>query len=287
MESFSQTIKNEIFTQAMKSKNCCLFSFFYGAMFLAKEESGLKTIYLANAKNLESVYSVGSKLFFKKKEKLTVNKRKFSIFADEIRYSTIAEIEKNIIKCAKCRDSFLRGLFFTYGTVSDPNKSYRLELVFDESDKLDEILTFLESYGFNPRRAKRSNKVLLYFTKNEEVEEVLARLGTFTAAFSIMNSKINKDLRSSVNRKTNCDAANINKALSASQKYIEVINKLKELDMFDSMPETLKEAANLRIIHSDLSFAELGRMFNTPISKSGVYHRLERIVDFYNSLITK
>ncbi len=287
MESFSQKIKNEIVTQIEKSRVCCIFSFLYGAMFLAKLENDFYNIYLANAKNLESLYNIGIKAFSKKREKLAVSKKMFSINSDEIRYFTIAEIEKSIMKCTKCKDSFLKGLFFAYGTVNDPNKSYRLEFVLDDPVKAEEVQSILLSYGFNPKIAKRNNKILYYFTKNEEVEEILARLGTFTAAFSIMNSKINKEMRSNINRMTNCDSANINKALNASQKYIDVINKIIELDMFDSMPDSLKEAASLRIKHKDMNFIELGRLFSPPISKSGVYHRLERIVKHYEEIIKK
>lgn len=284
MESFSQKIKNEIVTQIEKSRMCCVFSFLYGAMFLSKLESDLFVLSLANAKNLESLYNIGVKAFSKKREKLSISKKMFSIASDEIRYFTIAEIKKNIMKCTRCMDNFLKGLFFAYGTVNDPNKSYRLEFVLDDSIKAEEVKGLLLSYGFSPKTAKRKNKLLYYFTKNEEVEEILARLGTFTAAFSIMNSKINKEMRSNINRMTNCDSANINKALNASQKYIDIINKIIELDMFDSMPNSLKEAASLRITHKDMNFIELGRLFSPPISKSGVCHRLERIVKYYEEI---
>ena len=281
MLSFCQEIKNEIIAQFEKSRTCCLVSFLYGAMFASSKENEYNRVYSTNVKNVMNLYDTLIRLFSKKKEKIQIFQKHLAVHESEMRYSTIVEIEKETLKCPKCRDSFLKGLFYVYGTVNDPSKSYRLEFVFGNELKGKEAFSYFVSLGLTPKFASRNNKTVIYFTKSEQVEEILARLGTYTAAFSVMNNKINKDMRNSVNRMTNCDSANINKALAATKRYIEVINKLIEADKFDLLPKELKEIALIRIENVDLNFVEIGRLLDPPISKSGVYHRLERILKFY------
>ena len=109
-------------------------------------------------------------------------------------------------------------------------------------------------------------------------------MGANNSAFVVMNSKINKELRNIANRVANCDNANINKTLLATEKYINAILQLKELGKIEQLSEPLREMAKMRLEYKELNFVQLGKMFNPPISKSGVYHRLEKILEFYNNL---
>ena len=173
------------------------------------------------------------------------------------------------------------------GAISDPQKSYRLELVFNDEHKQSEIKDLLISIGIEPLITLRDDKYVIYLRKSEAIEDFFANIGATSLAFDIMNSKINKELINNANRVTNCDSANINKSLSASEKYISVITELVENDSINMLPSHLREMALKRIEFKELSFTELGRQFNPPISKSGVYHRLEKILEFYKEILEK
>ena len=181
----------------------------------------------------------------------------------------------------------MKGLYLAIGAISDPDKSYRLELIFNEEEKAYQICDAIMELGIEPLKTIRAGKTVVYLRKSEAIEDFFANIGATSLAFDMMNSKINKELINNANRITNCDAANINKALNASNKYITVINDLIESKKVYSLPEHLQEMALKRIEYKELSFLELGKQFSPPISKSGVYHRLEKIVDFYNELKEK
>jgi DNA-binding protein WhiA len=138
--------------------------------------------------------------------------------------------------------------------------------------------------GLNAKISNRGGKYFVYLKRSEDVSDLLALCGCNSPSFEIINCRINKDIRNRVNRATNCDSANISKSISASQKYLSAINFLMEKCLIDSLPDNLKEIALLRIENPDSSFAELGRLANPTISKSGVFHRLEKVLEFYNKI---
>lgn len=287
MISFSKKVKKELCLVNNKLKNCCGYSFIYGFMLCSSFVDGKRVIKILNSDAGESFLSVCSQLNIKSTYGYSYEKNRVSINADFFRSNGYLEIRKNVIKCQKCKESFLRGLFLAVGSVSDPEKSYRLELIFDNEELPEQITLMLNEIGIEPLRAKRNGKSLLYLRKSEAIEDFFANIGATSLAFDIMNSKINKELINNANRVTNCDAANINKALMASDKYNTVIIRLQEAGAISSLPEHLQEMAQKRIEFKELSFQELGKQFSPPISKSGVHHRLEKILDFYNEFKEK
>ena len=162
-----------------------------------------------------------------------------------------------------------------------------MELVFDEEEIANGISDFLLEFRIEALKAKRNDKTVLYLRKSEAIEDFFANIGATSLAFDIMNSKINKELINIANRITNCDAANINKAVAAANKYNEVITKLIETKCISMLSPQLQEMAYKRIENKELSFLELGKQFAPPISKSGVHHRLEKILAFYEELKEK
>ena len=281
MISFSKKVKSELCDVGDKLKVCCGYSLLYGMLFCSKIEGDYAKQKVLNS-DVGDLFLYLCNLFSIKKEyDFTYTKSFISIKKDFIRGTTIKDFNKKIIRCGKCKESFLRGVFLVNGNVSDPEKSYRLDLMFDDENKLIEIKELLLDLGINCMTANRNCKYVLYLRKSESIEDFFARVGATSLAFDIMNSKINKDLVNNANRVTNCDSANINKSLLATNKYITVINKLIASDKINSLPEQLKEIALKRIEFKELSFSDLGRQMNPPISKSGVCHRLEKILKFY------
>ena len=127
----------------------------------------------------------------------------------------------------------------------------------------------------------------MYTKDNEAIADFLGLIGANNFAYDVINSKIEKEIRNEANRVTNCDSANINKSISASQKYCDTITKLNEEGYFDDLPDLLKEMAQKRMDMPSLNLAELGRQFNPPLSKSCVHHRLEKIIQFYDRVKNK
>lgn len=287
MISFSKKVKMELCQANAKLKNCCGYSFLYGFMLCSTVLDGKNIIKILNSDVGNNFVSVCQQLNVKSSFEYSYIKNRVSIKSDFFRFEGYDEIRKNVIKCQRCKESFLRGLFLAIGSVSDPDKSYRLELIFESHEISEKIANMLTEIGINALKTERNGKYLLYLRKSEAIEDFFANIGGTSLAFDIMNSKINKELINNANRVTNCDAANINKAVLASNKYNTVINHLNEFGAIVRLPEHLQEMALKRIEFKELSFSELGKQFSPPISKSGVHHRLEKIVEFYEELKEK
>lgn len=193
----------------------------------------------------------------------------------------------NHFKCASCFTYFLKGLFVAYGNVTNPEKSYHLELSFVSEEERDCVSDILEDNGMSMKKGKRKNRFLLYIKDSTQIEDFFAVIGANKLAFDLMNSKILREVRSDANRQMNCDMANIKKTLSAAGKHIEIIGDMMERDLIIRLPKDLRETAELRYENTQASMAELGLLHNPPISKSGVKHRLDKIVDFYEEIKAK
>lgn len=182
-------------------------------------------------------------------------------------------------RCDVCRIVFWRKLFTVYGSVTDPLKSYHMEFSFYFEEERDAVLDLLADSGFDFRASHRKNKYILYIKDSAAIEDFLVYTGASAAAFDVMNSKIVHEFRNSVNRQVNCDTANIEKQLQAVKKYTDAIQWLIDSEKIDSLPSDLKETAMLRIENDQLSLADLGKLMNPPVSKSGIRHRLEKILE--------
>jgi len=187
-------------------------------------------------------------------------------------------------RCDGCLVCLVRELYLRYGTMTDPMKRYHLDLSFPSEEEREAAHAVLSSAGFEMFPSERKGKPILYYKKSDDIEDFLAYIGASAAAFDMMNARIVKDFRNSVNRQVNCDTANIGKQLEASQKYIEAIQALNETGNIHKLPETLKKTAQLRVENSQLSLAELGHICEPQVSKSGMKHRMEKIYEYYCSL---
>ena len=281
-ESFSNNVKRELLLEE-KIKKCCAFSLIYGFAFLGNEENGEIVIKKANAENASLLSKTISSILKGKSVFYNDKTREIRLNKGIMRFSTIAEIQKEIFKCDNCSGYFLRALFLMCGTVNNPSKSYSLELVFEDENKRNAIIDLLEQFDFSPRKTLRNGKHILYFRNGDQIEKLLAKIGAVNSTFEFINSKIFKEVTNNANRVANCDNANITKALKASEKYIDAILELIESGKIESLPEQLQETAKLRIQFKELNFEQLGKKFSPPISKSGIYHRLEKILEFYKN----
>ena len=187
---------------------------------------------------------------------------------------------QSILRCAcdGCRAMFLRGAFLALGTLNDPHKSFHLEFLLPDERMADVLSGELAKVGYPPRRITRKNGVGLYFKDSGSVEDVVALMGAQHTIFEIINSRIERDIRNNENRATNCVAKNIEKTISAATRQIEAINLLMEHGKLDRLPEFLRVSAMVRYRNPDATLDELVALHDPPISKSGLNHRLAKLL---------
>ncbi len=185
-------------------------------------------------------------------------------------------------KC--CKKAFLRGAFLGSGSITDPNKSYHLEIASSNELLSANLMRLMEQIGISARETQRRESFLVYLKDSELVCDFLAATGAFNARMSLENTKMTKELRNRANRIVNCDSANLDKTIAASEKHIRAIEKIMAVRGLDSLPEKLAEIAELRINEPELSLIDLGKMMDPPLGKSGVNHRLNKILEIAEKL---
>lgn len=177
--------------------------------------------------------------------------------------------------------AFLRGVFVSCGSVTDPNKEYHLELVLPENDRTPALLDFIAEHGMSLketfRGGARSKKTVLYAKESELIEDCLTYIGAANHSMEIMQVKIVKDFRNRVNRSVNCENANLDKTVAASNKSTADIEYIFSTMGADWLSPDLRETARLRVENPEMSLSELCGMFPEKISRSGLNHRLKKL----------
>ena len=191
--------------------------------------------------------------------------------------NTALHINFGILEDECCRASFLRGVFFAGGSITDPLKSYHLELNTSHRNVSLEMDVLLQDTGFQPKDVLRNGGYITYFKQSEHIEDLLTLIGAPVAAMNIMTAKMEKELSNRVNRRLNCDSANLSKTVSASQEQLEAIRQLEDADMLISLPDKLRQTATLRLLNPELTLTELAEEFDPPLTKSCLNHRLRKL----------
>lgn len=173
--------------------------------------------------------------------------------------------------------AFLRGVFVCCGSVTDPTKEYHLELVLPLSERAEPLHRFITEHGMAMKRTLRGKATVLYVKESELIEDFLTYIGAGNHALEIMRVKIEKDFRNRVNRSVNCDSANLDKTVAASEKVRRDIAFIIEKVGFNALKPELRETARLRLDNPESSLSELCAMFDPPISRSGLNHRLKKL----------
>lgn len=175
---------------------------------------------------------------------------------------------------------FLRGVFLGVGSVTDPHKSYHLELVFKEEWQAQWISQLLQSrYSLNAKIVSRKKSFVCYLKESENISDFLTIVGSVSSLLDYENTRVYKQVMNKINRAINCDTANINKATDAAIVQLEAIRILQEANALSKLGEKCIEIAELRIENPELSLTELGQLTYPPISKSGCNHRMKKIIE--------
>ncbi len=202
---------------------------------------------------------------------------------DEIEYkeNKILLKEDIIKKALKENDilekAFVRGTFLGSGSISNPQSTYHLEILFETRENAKIVLEILEQYQIFCKILKKKNDYSLYTKDGDEIANFLALIQANKSVLSFEDVRVLRDIRNRVNRKVNCETANLSKTINAAVKQIEDIKYLQETEEFKHLSTSLQEIAILRLENPDASLQELGKLLKTPIGKSGVNHRLKAI----------
>ena len=182
-----------------------------------------------------------------------------------------------LIQQSCCKRSFIRGAFLAAGSVNNPQKAYHLEIVCGALCQAKQIQGIMQSFDVDARIVPRKKSQILYVKEGSHIVDLLNIMGAHKSLMSFENTRIYKDMRNSVNRRVNCEMANISKTANAAVRQMEDILYIQNKKGFESLPDNLKEIALLRLEYPDMPMKELGTYLDPPVGKSGVNHRFRRI----------
>lgn len=208
----------------------------------------------------------------------------FEAYGLEKNSSVSAHVNFANLEEEHCRTAFLRGAFLAGGSVTDPLKSYHLELATSHFHVGREVPALMQEAGFLPKTTTRKGNYITYFKQSEHIEDFLTAIGAPISAMDMMTAKLERDLRGSVNRRVNCDAANLDKLVAAAQHQIEAIHKLEEHGLLVSQPAKIQEAAKLRTENPELTLSQLAVLCDPPVTKSAFNHRLRKLVELAENI---
>ena len=190
----------------------------------------------------------------------------------------------SIIKTQDEKRSLIRGAFMGGGLLNNPTNKYHLEILLSSENNKNIIKELLNEFEISVKELNRRNGYSIYIKDGESISNFLALIGANSSVVRYEEIRVIKDKRNKVNRLVNCETANLNKTIRASLEQIEAINKIKANKKFDALPDELKEVAELRLKNTECSLSELGSMLSKPIGRSGVNHRLNRIIKIANEI---
>ncbi len=247
--SYSSELKKSLKDISMKKK-CCRRAFFYGEMLFLPSN----------------------------KREQEIDWTKFGYQAD----SNPDRIIKENFRCASCKSSFLRGAFCSVGTVSNPEKSFHFELKIKDKALSDCLFDFISDNCIEMKQIERKSAYSLYLKKGDDIEDIMHYMGAGKEAFQVANEKIKRDFSNLANRRSNFEVVNIRKTVDAASESMEAIKKLIKKGKLSELPKGIAETARLRIENPFANLEELASLHSNRISKSGVNHRLKKLIELAN-----
>lgn len=195
----------------------------------------------------------------------------------ELRAGIIGKANHLIIQKACCKRAFIRGAFISSGSMSNPKKAYHLEVVLSDIHKAEQLKEVIQAFDIDAKIVMRKRNYVVYIKEGSQIVDLLNVMEAHVSLMDLENVRILKEMRNSINRQVNCEAANISKTVVAASKQIDDIIYIRDSVGFGDLAEGLEDIARLRIQNPEDSLKELGAMLVPPIGKSGVNHRLRKL----------
>lgn len=183
-----------------------------------------------------------------------------------------------------CKRTFIRGAFLAAGSISSPEKFYHFEIVCNTFEKASQLATIINYFEIEAKIVERKKHFVVYIKEGSSIVDILNVMEAHVALMNLENVRIMKDMRNNVNRKVNCETANINKTVAAAVKQLEDIKYIRDTIGFTKLTPQLREMAEIRLDNPEASLKELGELVSPPVGKSGVNHRLRKLSEFANEL---
>lgn len=275
--SFSSEVKEELSKINNFSKKEFIEAELIGYLLSAntKIEKASLEFFTENEFNIERIYKILFKLEIEYEPE--IKGKTYTAKITNIKLRKVEELEKEEEKKA-----LVRGIFLGSGSVNDPNKKYHLEILLNNKDIAQYIQNILKESGIKTKILEKNNT--LYIKEGEEISKFLAFIGAQKSVLKFEDIRVMKDMRNTVNRQVNCETANLNKTVGAAVVQMDAINFLKKMKKYEELPDSLIEIAELRIEYPEMSLKDLGAHLENPIGKSGVNHRLKKIIEIADEL---
>lgn len=206
------------------------------------------------------------------------------LFSEDGQTRLVKRIYSPVAGSICCRRSYIRGAFIAVGSINDPEKNYHLEFVLAEESAAEQLRDLVNSFGLDAKVVERKEHYVVYLKEGEQIVNLLNIMEAPLALMELENVRIVKEMRNDINRKVNCETANLNKVVGAAVKQLEDIQYIDEKIGLSHLPEQLEELARIRLEYPDKSLKELGSFLSTPVGKSGVNHRLRKISNIAEAL---
>ena len=278
--SFSAEVKEELSKQCSPARHCQIaelaallhFSGQYGQDKEGNLTIGLQT---ENEAVIRKCFTLLKKTFNIDTDTVLNGENKEKLIAKFGDLS--APVDSLLLKNTCCRRAFLRGAFLSCGSVSDPEKGYHLEFVCTERRQADQLVEVMKSFSIEGKTVLRKKYNVVYLKEGAGIVDLLNVMEAHVSLMNLENLRILKEMRNSINRRVNCETANISKTVQASSRQIEDILFIKEHYGFSRLPDNLREMAEVRLEYPDAALKELGEHLNPAVGKSGVNHRLRKL----------
>ncbi|MBR6274661.1 MAG: DNA-binding protein WhiA [Lachnospiraceae bacterium] len=284
--SFSTDVKSELAGISPQKKDaaaelCAIFS----AKELKKdpENAGLLCLQDENFLLVKKVFTILKKSFNIRMSVFVRNVRKrnkviYGLELCEIRDEKKLNEKLQFRKTPSSMAAYLRGAFIACGSVNDPKRSYHLEFLLRNEKDAEKISEMISGLGYESRSTKRKGETVVYIKDSSVISEMLAVMGAGVSMMNYENERAMNETRGVINRRVNCELGNLRKSTEAGQKQLSCIGIIRDHMGLDNLPDGLKEIAELRINNPEASLQELGEMMDPPLGRSGVNHRLQKLL---------
>lgn len=311
--SFSSKVKEELENKIDNAKHCQIAEFAammaFGGTVLQKQEKAVIVMTTENDVVARKFMALAEKAFdvTQADMKMVCEGRKNSTFCIQIENTALTERilmalkwkeqDKDAVKpvfahpllvqkeC--CKRAFIRGAFLAAGSISDPNKFYHYEVVCNHEEDAKRLAAILEFFRLEAKVILRKKNYVVYMKEGNHITDCLNVMGAFVSQMNLYNVMILKGMRNDVNRKVNCETANLNKTIEAAVKQTRDIEYIRDTVGLASLNDALYEVAVIRLENPDMNLKDIGEMLTPAVGKSGVNHRLRKISEIARELREK
>lgn len=286
--SFSSEVKDELSKQIGKSRHCQIAELaaliaFDGKVVIQEDKASI-LFDTENESLLQKYELLVKKLFLFEPEQVAAS-NEWKRVLEAVKMWDEEKNEPHITNSVNgilfqqmcCKRAFIRGAFLAGGSISDPQKSYHFEIVCKDEEQAMQLKEVINSFDMDAKIVLRKKYYVVYLKEGSQIVDMLNIMEAHIALMNLENVRILKEMRNSVNRKVNCETANISKTVNAAVKQVQDIEYINETAGLDSLPENLREMALLRMEYPEAALKELGTYLDPPVGKSGVNHRLRKL----------